>query len=106
MNEKIQNKEYYCSRCVPVLHLLCLEENEKGESALSQYREQATTSSALAARLSEEVSRLTTDRDDLKRHLCVARYDNGTDSREITIWNTLRLKKHNFIESFNTVSCL
>jgi hypothetical protein len=58
-------------------HVVCtVEENEKGESALSQYREQATTSSALAARLSEEVSRLTADRDDLKRHLCVARYNN------------------------------
>jgi hypothetical protein len=71
--EEIQNHEYYCSRCS--LYLMLVEENEKGESALSQYREQATTSSALAARLSEEVSRLTTDRDDLKRHLCVARYN-------------------------------
>jgi hypothetical protein len=51
----------------------CPDENEKGESALSQYREQATTSGALAARLSEEVSRITSDRDDLKRQICVAR---------------------------------
>ena len=62
--------------CSPDLCFLisCADENEKGESALSQYREQATVSSGLAARLSEEVSKLTADRDDLKRQICVARY--------------------------------
>ena len=45
------------------------EETEKGQSALSQYREQATLSGATAARLTEENGRLAAERDDLKRQV-------------------------------------
>ena len=46
-----------------------VEESEKGQSALSQYREQATAAGATAARLTEENGKLAAERDDLRRQI-------------------------------------
>ena len=43
------------------------DEKEKGLSSLDEYREQATSSAATAAKLTQEITTIATERDKLRR---------------------------------------